>query len=141
MGVAQITNPLGAYGQEAEPHMVDIPLKTTTVVSANDLVELVWDEATEIVTCRRADTDVNATPAKLGVAQEAGPANSTVSVRIGGLARVNIGAGAVAAGEKVIATANAGEADGAAAAAGNASNGVFLGDEIGVTNTAPIWLG
>jgi hypothetical protein len=143
MGVAQITNPDGLYGDDALPHAVDIPVKCSVAVAINALVEIAYTEATDVFHVRPAGTGVSATPGKVGVALETGAIGDTIMVRIGGPAKVNIGAGAVAVGEQIILTATAGEADGAVADAATivgTTYGRFVSDEIGATNTAMVWL-
>lgn len=143
MGVAQITNPEGLYGDDPLPHSVDIPVKCSVAVTLGDLVEIFYTEATDVFRVRPAGTAVSATPGKVGVAQEAGAIGDTIMVRIAGPAKVNIGAGAVAIGESMILTATAGEADGAVADAATITGttyGRFMSDELGATNKAVVWL-
>lgn len=116
---------------------------SSVAITEGDLLALVWDETTQTIKVALADTDVHDPAMKVGVAAEAIPASSAGMVTLGGFARVNISTGTVAVGERLIMTSTAGVADGAAADATTVegdTHGVFLGDEIGTTNKAPVWL-
>lgn len=141
---AQITNPLGAFGQAAAPYMNDVPFKLSGTVSLYDVVEITYTESTAAFACRRAGTGVSATPGKVGVAQEAGISGETIMVRVEGPTPVNIGVGGVVAiGESLILTATAGTADGVVADATTVAGttyGRFMSDEIGTSDTAMVWV-
>lgn len=90
------------------------------------------------------DTDTHDPASKAAVALETSEAaDSVIQIAVGGPVLVNIGAGAVAVAELVIATADAGVADGVAADATTVAgdvHGVFLSDEVGTTNKAWAWI-
>lgn len=144
-----ITDPQGTngttpyYGPETRPFLNH---SASVAIPINSLVALVWDEATQTIRVALADTDVHDPAVKVGVAAEeiAAGLNNGGLVITRGFALVNIGSGSVAVSERLILTANAGEADGVAADATTVegdTHGVFLGDELGTTNTAPVWIG
>lgn len=147
----QITDPFNTAHVPitARPHWnIAIPAangSASVAVAVGDLLALVWDEATETIVVALADTDTHDPAMKVAVAAEAIAAgvNNAGLVIIKGFARVNIGTGAVNAGERLIMTATAGEADGVVADANTIegdTHGVFLGNEIGTSNKAPVWL-
>lgn len=116
---------------------------TSVAITAGDLLALVWDETAQSIKVALADTDVHDPAMKVVVADEDIAAGGAGLCVIGGFARVNIGSGSVAVGERLIMTTTAGQADGAAADATTVegdTHGIFLGDEIGTTNKAPVWL-
>lgn len=143
-----ITDPQGTngatayYGPDVYPFL---NASASVAIPATSLVAIVWDETTQTRRVALADTDVHDPALKVGVAVEdiAAGLNSGGLVAVRGPVLVNIGSGSVAAGERLIMTANAGEADGVAADATTIegdTHGVFGGDELGTTNTAPVWL-
>lgn len=116
---------------------------SSVAIAEGDLLAIVWDETAQSLKVALADTDVHDPAAKVAVADEAIPAGGAGLCVVQGFARVNIGSGSVAVSERLIMTANAGEADGVAADATTVegdTHGKFLGDEIGTTNKAPVWL-
>lgn len=142
-----ITDPQGV---SADPSYGGVRLpflnhSASVAIAEGDLVALVWDETTGTIRAALADTDTHDPAAKVGVAYEAIPAglNNGGLVTVLGFAKVNIGSGSVAVSERLIMTSTAGQADGVAADATTVegdTHGMFLGDEIGTTNKAPVWV-
>lgn len=146
MGQAQITDPEGTngldpfYGYDCETFHNN---SASVAITEGDLLALVWDETTATIKVALADTDTHDPASKVAVAAENIAAGGAGRCITRGFARVNIGSGSVAVGERLILTATAGQADGVAADATTVegdTHGRFLGDEIGTTNKAPVWL-
>lgn len=144
-----ITNPLGAFGLTTGASgnfQVVAPFKAASAVSANDLVAIAASVNTDTTTVTVETLDVSdALPERvIGVAKNAAAANEVVEVVVFGYAVVNIGDTAPALDDLVTLHATT---DGAAAKVSPADAtaivgdhfGIFLGTEIGTTNTAAIW--
>lgn len=141
-----ITDPFGVsadpkYGGEDYPFENN---SASVAIATYDLVVWVWDEATLKLKVKLADVSADDPALIAGVAQEPIPASGAGLVRTHGYSLVNIGDGTVAAGERAGFHATTdGAADSAAADATTISGdtfGVMLGDEIGTTNRAPVWI-
>lgn len=144
MGVAQISNPHGAFGQvPTGPGMeADSFRCVTTAISRFALVTFGWDATEQEVTVIATDTDVDTAGLSLGVALEDIAVGGKGLVQFKGLAYVNVAGNAPAAGNGLVGTATPGVATGAAIAV--AHTGRFLAAKstyFGVANLAPVWLG
>lgn len=145
-----ITNPTNVFGQTDEAvnlWHVSAPFKNTGAVAIvkGDVVAFSYDETNSILGVLQQDAGVSDPALIAGVAQEGFGVSEVGMVVIAGYAEVNITTGSVAAAERAIPHASTdGAADGVAADATTVAGdtfGVFLGDEIGTTNTAPVWVG
>lgn len=139
------TNNVDATTREHWHNSIPVENNSASVaIVKGDLLALVWTESGEHLKAALADTATHDPALPVAVADEAIVASGAGMATIKGFARVNIGAGAVAAGERMIMTAaTPGVADGVAADATTVdgdTHGVFLGDEIGTSNKAPVWL-
>jgi len=145
-----ITNPLGAFGLTTGASgnfQVVAPFYAAGAISANDLVAIAAsvDTDTTAITVETLDVSDSLPERVIGVAKNAtSAAGEAVEVVVYGYAVVNIGDTAPALDDLVTLHAST---DGAAAAVSPASAstivgdqfGIFLGTEIGTTNTAAIW--
>ena len=144
-----ITNPLGAFGLTTGASgnfQVVAPFKAASAVSANDLVAIAAsvDTDTTTVTVETLDVSDSLPERVIGVAKNAAAANGVVEDVVFGYAVVNIGDTAPALDDLVTLHATT---DGAAAKVSPADAtaivgdqfGIYLGTEIGTTNTAAIW--
>lgn len=143
--MAMITNPAGVQGHDTpQIYQLAQPFRASGAITKGDLVTFVYVEADRELQVKATDTDTDDPALTAGVAHFSGAADDEmVMVVVQGYAEVNIGSGSVAAGERVIGTATPGEADGVAADGTTVEGdtaGVFLGDEIGTSNTAPCWI-
>lgn len=143
MPVAQITNPHGAFGQDPVADQQAESFRCVSVaINRFDLVTLGWDATNQEVTAKATDTDTDTAGLAIGVALEDIPVGGKGLVQLRGLAYVDVGANAPAAGNGLVGSADAGIATGAALAVGH--RGVFLAAKstyFGVANLAPVWLG
>lgn len=146
-----ITNPEGAYGQTPFPYSERVPFKNVSAgngtILPGDVVVWVWDETTQVLGVNKSDAGTSDPAMIAGVAAERITVGDTGLICVFGYTLVNIGSGtgdAVAAAERAIPHATTdGAADGVAADATTVAGdtfGVFLGDEVGTTNQAPLWV-
>ena len=150
MGNQVITNPLGAFGLTTGASgnfQVVAPFKSAAAISANDLVAIAAsvDTDTTAITIETLDVSDSLPERVIGVAKNAATAaGEAVEVVVFGYAVVNIGDTAPALDD--LGTLHA-TTDGAAAKVSPADAtaivgdqfGIYLGTEIGSTNTAAIW--
>lgn len=144
-----ITNPTGAFGQTPAPYSKRVPFKNTGtgngVIALGDVVAFVWDETTQTLGVNKSDAGTSDPALIAGVASERIAVGSVGLVCVHGYTLVNIASGdAVAAGDRAIPHATTdGKADGVTADATIIEGdtfGVFLGDEVGTTDQAPLWV-
>jgi len=145
-----ITNPLGAFGLTTGASgnfQVVAPFYAAGAISANDLVAIAAsvDTDTTAITVETLDVSDSLPERVIGVAKNAtSAAGEAVEVVVYGYAVVNIGDTSPTLDDLVTLHAST---DGAAAAVSPADAttivgdqfGIFLGTEIGTTNTAAIW--
>ncbi len=150
MGNQVITNPLGAFGLSTGSSgnfQIVAPFKAASAVSANDLVAIAAsvDTDTTTITVETLDVSDSLPERVIGVAKNAASAaGEVVEVVVFGYAVANIGDTAPALDDLVTLHATT---DGAAAkvSPGDATAivgdhfGIYLGTEIGTSNTAAIW--
>lgn len=145
----EITDPNGAYGATPAPYSKKAPFKNVSpgngAIAVGEVLAWVWDEATQLLGVNKSDAGTTDPALIAGVAAEAAAVGETGLVCIGGYTLVKIASGdAVAAGDQAIPHATTdGVADGVTADATTISGdsfGVFLGDELGTTDTAPLWI-
>ena len=133
-----LTNALGAFGRTTGSEVnfqVVVPFEASGAISANDLVAVAASVNT--------DTTVTVETLDVGVAKAAAADGAVVEVVVFGYAICNIGSTSPALGNVVIIGASDGVAGVLApAVAGTITGdnfGIFLGTEIGSSNTAAIW--
>lgn len=115
--------------------------KTDGVVLEGDVLAWTTQTTDDVPTVHAADTDTDDPAVVCGVALEGAASGGIVRFVRNGPAKVNIGSGTVALGERAVATTTVGVADGVAADATTITGdswGVFLGAEIGTTNQAVV---
>ena len=142
-----ITNPLGAFGRTTGNevnYQVVAPFEAAAAISANDLVAVAASVNTDTtITVEQFDVSDALPELVLGVAKNTAAAGEIVEVVIHGSAIVAIGSTSPAMGNIVIIGAADGQAGVLApAVAGTITGdnfGIYLGTEIGSTNTACIW--
>jgi hypothetical protein len=142
-----ITNPLGAFGLSTGSsvnYQVVVPFEAAAAISANDLVAVAASVDTDTtITVEQFDVSDALPELVLGVAKNAAAAGEIVEVVTYGFAVVAIGSTSPALGNIVIIGAADGQAGVLApAVAGTITGdnfGIYLGTEIGSTNTACIW--
>ena len=142
-----ITNPLGAFGLSTGSsvnYQVVAPFEAAAAISANDLVAVAASVDTDTtITVEQFDVSDALPELVLGVAKNAAAAGEIVEVVTYGFAVVAIGSTSPALGNIVIIGAADGQAGVLApAVAGTITGdnfGIYLGTEIGSTNTACIW--
>lgn len=149
MPTQEIANPSGAFGysdgEQKYPRRID-PFVADGAIAAGDVVTFQWTETGQVLKVKKADVAGSPhDPASVaGVAYEAAADGETVRVVTWGFAIVNIDDATVAASELAHFHSSAdGAADSTAADASTVAGdsfGVMLGDEIGTSNTAPIWV-
>ncbi len=154
MSEKQLTNPNGAFGEATFPgpesnfpqRVIEVTVSGSVAVAAHDAVALLWDETARTLKCEPWDTDAAGQTATtgVGVALNAGAAGKSISVVIGGFALVNIGSGSANKGDLALGTTTKGvvlTTTPAATVLSGTALGVFIGDEDGTSNTAPLWVG
>ncbi len=142
-----ITNPLGAFGLSTGSsvnYQVVAPFEAAAAISANDLVAVAATVNTDTtITVETLDVSDALPELVIGVAKNAAAAGEIVEVVTYGFAVVAIGSTSPALGNIVIIGAADGQAGVLApAVAGTITGdnfGIYLGTEIGSTNTACIW--
>ncbi len=142
-----ITNPLGAFGLSTGSsvnYQVVAPFEAAAAISANDLVAVAATVNTDTtITVETLDVSDALPELVIGVAKNAAAAGEIVEVVTYGFAVVAIGSTSPALGNIVIIGAADGQAGVLApAVAGTITGdnfGIYLGTEIGTTNTACIW--
>ena len=147
MATQVITNPLGAFGRSTgnEVNFQTVaPLEAAAAITAGDLVAVAASVNTDTTITVEQFYVSDALPELvLGVAKNTAAAGEIVEVVIHGFALVAIGSTSPAMGNIVIIGAADGQAGVLApAVAGTITGdnfGIYLGTEIGSTNTACIW--
>jgi hypothetical protein len=142
-----ITNPLGSFGRSTgnEVNFQTVaPFEAAAAITAGDLVAVAASVNTDTtITVETFDVSDALPELVLGVAKNTAAAGGVVEVVIYGYAVVAIGSTSPAMGNIVIIGAGDGQAGVLApAVAGTITGdnfGIFLGTEIGSTNTAAIW--
>jgi hypothetical protein len=142
-----LTNALGAFGRTTGSEVnfqVVVPFEASGAISANDLVAVAASVDTDTtVTVETLDVSDALPELVVGVAKAAAADGAVVEVVVFGYAICNIGATSPALGNVVIIGASDGVAGVLApAVAGTITGdnfGIFLGTEIGSSNTAAIW--
>lgn len=147
-----LTNPAAAFGQSDESSnnfqiVGSFPQSGSVAIAANDAVAFVYDETTGTLKVEPWDTDAAGQGARLGVgvALDAAAASSGDSVRVVlfGFAQVNIGSGTATENYIAVGSTTKGQVTEAAPDATTVVGtalGVFLADEDGTNNVAPIWV-
>mgnify|MGYP003144641033 FL=1 len=142
-----LTNALGAFGRTTGSEVnfqVVVPFEASGAISANDLVAVAASVNTDTtVTVETLDVSDALPELVVGVAKAAAADGAVVEVVVFGYAICNIGSTSPALGNVVIIGASDGVAGVLApAVAGTITGdnfGIFLGTEIGSSNTAAIW--
>jgi hypothetical protein len=142
-----LTNALGAFGRTTGSEVnfqVVVPFEASGAISANDLVAVAASVDTDTtVTVETLDVSDALPELVVGVAKAAAADGAVVEVVVFGYAICNIGSTSPALGNVVIIGASDGVAGVLApAVAGTITGdnfGIFLGTEIGSSNTAAIW--
>ena len=142
-----LTNALGAFGRTTGSEVnfqVVVPFEASGAISANDLVAVAASVNTDTtVTVETLDVSDALPELVVGVAKAAAADGAVVEVVVFGYAICNIGSTSPALGNVVIIGASDGVAGvSAPAVAGTITGdnfGIFLGTEIGSSNTAAIW--
>ncbi len=142
-----LTNALGAFGRTTGSEVnfqVVVPFEASGAISANDLVAVAASVNTDTtVTVETLDVSDALPELVVGVAKAAAADGAVVEVVVFGYAICNIGSTSPALGNIVIIGASDGVAGVLApAVAGTITGdnfGIFLGTEIGSSNTAAIW--
>ena len=142
-----LTNALGAFGRTTGSEVnfqVVVPFEASGAISANDLVAVAASVDTDTtITVETLDVSDSLPERVIGVAKAAAADGAVVEVVVFGYAICNIGSTSPALGNVVIIGASDGVAGVLApAVAGTITGdnfGIFLGTEIGSSNTAAIW--
>jgi|TARA_Y100000034_G_scaffold119787_1_gene161919 hypothetical protein len=143
-----LTNALGAFGRTTGSEVnfqVVVPFEASGAISANDLVAVAASVDTDTtITVETLDVSDSLPERVIGVAKAAAADGAVVEVVVFGYAICNIGDTAPALDDLVTLHAST---DGAAAKVSPADAtavvgdhfGIYLGTEIGSSNTAAIW--
>lgn len=147
--MSMITDPSGVYGATPQPFSIKQPFENVSTgngaIAVGDVVVWVWDETSQKLGVNKSDAGTSDPASVAGVAAEAMAVGETGLVCVFGYTLVNIASGdAVAAWDRAIMHATTdGKADGVTADAtiiAGDTFGTFLGDEVGTTDKAPLWV-